>query len=437
MENTYLIEIRLGQTKWRIRKIIFEIAEVFPIGECMERHPHVTLFGPLTLKEGTTRQQLLDTIGRVAAGYDPLPFMLDEWEKREGMHGSVLAFKVRPSTALTHCSREISEALSPMVLSQNIWDKTPDSKWFHVTIANGLDSGVVSDIFAQMTAREGGSDLPAPYPGFFKEILHLLAGKTKTELKSAFSPVLLDETGLRITVMEGNTILAEYDLLEKLWITRDTKSDAASWQKSLALYRHYARFELTDPEHPDPEDIYLIADLHLGHANIIQYCSRPFTISDVQEMDHVLIKNWNYTVSPASRVYYLGDLRYSEDAAPDPDYRRKLKGRITFILGNHDNAEHDGVHQEEIEYGGLHFLLVHNPSDAPREFNGWVIHGHHHNNNLREYPFVNFRDRRINVSAEVIGYLPVNLKDICTIIRDHESDPGAAPVLLRYSYVKE
>jgi len=37
---------------------------------------------------------------------------------------------------LTHCSREISEALSPMYQPEYL-DKTPDSKWFHVTIANG------------------------------------------------------------------------------------------------------------------------------------------------------------------------------------------------------------------------------------------------------------------------------------------------------------
>ncbi len=70
-------------------------------------------------------------------------------------------------------------------------------------------------------------------------------------------------------------------------------------------------------------------------------------------------------------------------------------------------------HQSLLDYGGFRFLLVHDPADTQTEFDGWVIHGHHHNNDLRHYPFIDFEHRRINVSAEVIGYIPVNLKDIC------------------------
>ena len=96
---------------------------------------------------------------------------------------------------------------------------------------------------------------------------------------------------------------------------------------------------------PRPDDIFLIADLHLGHANIIRYCSRPFLVSDVREMDHVLIKNWNYTISSLNRIYYLGDLRYGKDALSALQYRRKLKGCITFIQGNHDDPELGLFHQ--------------------------------------------------------------------------------------------
>jgi calcineurin-like phosphoesterase family protein len=253
----------------------------------------------------------------------------------------------------------------------------------------------------------------------------------------AVRPVTLDEAGLRITVMQGEAILAEYDLLEKRWITGDHSHTNKSWQKTLALFRQQSGFERSDPLPSPPEDIYLIADLHLGHANIIRYCSRPFLVSDVREMDHVLIKNWNYTISPANRVYYLGDLRYGKEALPAMQYRQKLKGNITFIEGNHDDRELGAVPSFMLDYGGFRFLLVHDPADSQLAFDGWVIHGHHHNNNLRRFPFIDFEHRRINVSAEVIGYIPVNLKDICELIHDRISRGDMTPILLKYPYNTE
>jgi calcineurin-like phosphoesterase family protein len=154
-------------------------------------------------------------------------------------------------------------------------------------------------------------------------------------------------------------------------------------------------------------------------------------------MDHVLIKNWNYTISPANRVFYLGDLRYGKDALPTLQYRQKLKGNITFIGGNHDDGELKTVPSHMLDYCGFRFLLVHDPDHSQPAFDGWVIHGHHHNNNLRHYPFIDFKQRRINVSVEVIGYCPVNLRDVCHLIRDHMSRGDFTPVLLNYPYSLE
>ena len=54
--------------------------------------------------------------------------------------------------------------------------------------------------------------------------------------------------------------------------------------------------------------IYYTSDLHLGHANIIKLCKRPF--SDVDEMNAVLISNWNNRVTNGDTVYISGDLMY-------------------------------------------------------------------------------------------------------------------------------
>jgi calcineurin-like phosphoesterase family protein len=187
-----------------------------------------------------------------------------------------------------------------------------------------------------------------------------------------------------------------------------------------------------DPVLPGGDDIFFIADLHLGHANIIRYCSRPFFFGDVSEMDHVLIKNWNYTISPASQVYFLGDLSYGLSIGETLLLKDRLRGSITFIKGNHDADELTTTRSAFIEKDGLRFFLVHDPADTPADFEGWVIHGHHHNNDLRHFPFMDFKNRRINVSAEVVGYIPVSLHELCTLIRNGEAPDGTDRILLKH-----
>jgi calcineurin-like phosphoesterase family protein len=435
MDDTFLIEIRLARTKWRIRELVFSLAHAFDIAECMERHPHVTLFGPFSLKDGTTTRDLLTIIGTIAAPYDPVAFSLSGWEKREGMHGSVIAFSVHPSENLRTLTTSLATSLFPRVESINVWDGQPEKKWFHVTIANRLDQETGARIFSELA----GPVRPAvnhelPAAGFFDTLVNLFKSKRKTAPVPVFSPPLLDETGLRITVMRGENIFAEYDFSEKRWIMTGHDHASLSWQRTLLSLRHRAGFELRDPDLIHPETIFVISDLHLGHANIIRYCSRPFLFSEPGEMDHVLIKNWNYTIAPLDRVFHLGDLRYGRESQPLGHYRKKLHGQVTFIAGNHDEEELGGVPFVYLDYEGLSFLLIHDPAETPASFDGWVIHGHYHNNDLRAFPFMNFIDRRINVSAEVIGYIPVSLRELSGLIRTRELSGDTTPVLLRYPH---
>jgi calcineurin-like phosphoesterase family protein len=436
METTYLVEIRLGRTKWRIRETILGVAARYPLEECVEQHPHVTIFGPFTLNDDVTSRVLLNTIAEIAVKFEPVPFVIDGWDRREGQHGSVIAFKVVPSEALRRITREIAGALMPLSRSQIIWDAVPEHKWFHITIANRLGVVAASDIFSALAGQDPEITKTIPSrSGILSRIYQVLGRGGIPEPAPQIPPVLLDETGLRITVMQGNEILAEYDLLEKRWIAGDFRHSSKLWQKTLARYRLAAGLERSDPVLPDDADIFFIADLHLGHANIIRYCSRPFLFSDVNEMDHALIKNWNYTISPASRVYFLGDLSYGMSIQETLHFKERLRGDITFIKGNHDADELTTTQSALIERDGLRFFLVHDPKDAPENFEGWVIHGHHHNNDLRHFPFMDFKNRRINVAVEVVGYIPVSLQEICTLIRKGEPPEGTDRILLKYPYV--
>jgi calcineurin-like phosphoesterase family protein len=45
---------------------------------------------------------------------------------------------------------------------------------------------------------------------------------------------------------------------------------------------------------------------------------------------------------------------------------------------------------------------------------------------------MDFKNRRINVAVEVIGYMPVGMREICTLIRKGESPESTNRILLKY-----
>ena len=79
--------------------------------------------------------------------------------------------------------------------------------------------------------------------------------------------------------------------------------------------------------------IFFTADLHLGHANIIKHCTRPFLSSD--EMDDYLISVWNSRVCSNDNIYIIGDFIFRSVKSPE-DYLKRLNGKKHLILGNHD-----------------------------------------------------------------------------------------------------
>jgi calcineurin-like phosphoesterase family protein len=52
-------------------------------------------------------------------------------------------------------------------------------------------------------------------------------------------------------------------------------------------------------------DTWLTADFHLGHANIIRYCGRPFVTVD--EMDQSILERLNASVKSNDILYFLSD----------------------------------------------------------------------------------------------------------------------------------
>jgi calcineurin-like phosphoesterase family protein len=170
------------------------------------------------------------------------------------------------------------------------------------------------------------------------------------------------------------------------------------------------------------QKIFVVSDTHFDHANIIDYCSRPFRRSngsrDVESMNRTLINNWNRIISPNDIVYFLGDLAFGRGSRPPGYWLRRLNGHKIMVRGSHDRYIRGAKKVHILNYNGARFLLVHDPNDV-RNWDGWVIHGHKHrdkNGNCpSQYPFINGYNKTVNVNVELTGYKPVNLDYLCSL----------------------
>lgn len=165
---------------------------------------------------------------------------------------------------------------------------------------------------------------------------------------------------------------------------------------------------------------YVISDHHFGHANIIEYCDRPF--GSVGEMNATLLDRHYETVDSGDVLVHLGDVAMDmQNGAETVEYFEQLDGDV-LIRGNHDVGLDPGeapfpvVESCIVRHGDYRFYCTHRPEDVPDGWDGWVLHGHHHNNDTETYPFVAYDERRINVSSELLDYRPVTLETVTSLL---------------------
>ena len=153
--------------------------------------------------------------------------------------------------------------------------------------------------------------------------------------------------------------------------------------------------------------IYLCADHHFNHYNIIKYCDRPFETAE--EMNEFMIERWNSVVKDGDLVYHLGDFGFG---SPDnlTEIVKRLNGRKILIMGNHDrrrtiswwlNFGFEEVYKKPIELFE-DIIFSHEPVDVePFQIN---FHGHIHNTKLND----RFNPaNHVCMSVECIDYCPV------------------------------
>lgn len=95
--------------------------------------------------------------------------------------------------------------------------------------------------------------------------------------------------------------------------------------------------------------IWFTSDTHFGSERTLKLSKRPF--KDTNEMDEVMINNWNKVVSKDDTVYHLGDFGEYETI-------EKLNGKIILLYGNYEVA--DGINSDYLKHIGFYDVIKDN-----------------------------------------------------------------------------
>ena len=195
-------------------------------------------------------------------------------------------------------------------------------------------------------------------------------------------------------------------------------------------------------------DNFITSDLHLGHANIIRYCKRPWLKSDdldekgawkfpylatkrVSEMNTALIANWNSRVKDGDTIFHVGDFCFKNspggkegegDTNKSKHYIDQLNGDIIFIKGNHDkNNSVKTIIQNLVMQWGPHLIfVVHRPQDCNFDYEiNFVGHVHEKWKFNRIFTPDSSRTKNgkpyidlVNVGVDVWGFMPRTVEEV-------------------------
>ena len=189
--------------------------------------------------------------------------------------------------------------------------------------------------------------------------------------------------------------------------------------------------------------IWFTSDHHFGHKNIIKFCNRPF--DTIQEMDQVLIDNWNSVVSENDTTYYLGDFTLG-NLDMFYNYIKDLNGNINIVPGGHDRRWLKNFHsaywkgKEKIKIlDPLYTLKVHNKETNTHDtivlchypmlswdkshYGSIHLHGHSHGtigsvgkSGDIQLPPNQRNGKRLDVGVDVHNYYPISLDTVKEIL---------------------
>jgi calcineurin-like phosphoesterase family protein len=174
------------------------------------------------------------------------------------------------------------------------------------------------------------------------------------------------------------------------------------------------------------KEIFLTADLHLGHEKTACVFTRedgtklrPFESAEHQ--DEVLVQNWNAVVKTTDKVYVLGDVAMK---AKDLKTMLRLNGDKVLVAGNHDIFGAKELLKYFRDVRAYHvmdkILFSHIPvhADSIGRFRA-NIHGHLHERVVL-LPCGKPDPRYLCVSVEQTGFTPVNYSEVLETVKHSE-----------------
>ena len=165
-------------------------------------------------------------------------------------------------------------------------------------------------------------------------------------------------------------------------------------------------------------EIFVTADQHFFHNNIIKFCDRPF--KDRDEMTKELIHKWNELVMPEDMIFILGDFSFGS-YNPTMQIIYALNGKKKFIAGGHDSwINTKAVNNPDIEImdsivevqytrdnNDKWFILCHYPIEEwnKKHYGSIHLHGHSHGNLKR------IVENRYDIGVDTNQFYPYFLKE--------------------------
>ena len=163
--------------------------------------------------------------------------------------------------------------------------------------------------------------------------------------------------------------------------------------------------------------IWFTSDLHLNHRAVVSMCGRPF--KTVDEMNDILIRNFNERVKKNDIVYILGDIAHRTPVIEVNNFISRLNGKKILCKGNHDkrydSSLFEGIYDFlEISVHGVNISLMHYPMMSwPKSRHGSIhLHGHIHSKG--DYNLQQKEDGilRYDVGVDANNFYPVSITEI-------------------------